>query len=76
MLFALGAYNAGAGHVRDGRRLARRLGLDDSLWFDNVEQAMLKLSEPRYAREATHGYVRGAEVVRLRARNPRPIPRL
>ena len=64
LLFALGAYNAGAGHVRDGRRLARRLGLDDSLWFDNVEQAMLKLSEPRYAREATHGYVRGAEVVR------------
>ena len=64
LLFALGAYNAGAGHVRDGRRLARRLGLDDSLWFDNVDQAMLKLSEPRYAREATHGYVRGAEVVR------------
>ena len=64
VLFALAAYNSGAGHVRDGRRLARRLGLDDSLWYDNVEQAMLKLSEPRYAREATHGYVRGAEVVR------------
>ena len=64
LLFALGAYNAGAGHVRDGRRLARRLGLDGSLWFGNVERAMLKLSEPRYAREATHGYVRGAEVVR------------
>ena len=64
LLFALAAYNAGAGHVRDGRRLARRLGLDSSLWFDNVEQAMLMLSEPQYAREAVHGYVRGSEVVR------------
>ena len=64
LLFALAAYNAGAGHVRDGRRLARRLDLDGSLWFGNVEQAMLKLSEPRHARESTHGYVRGSEVVR------------
>lgn len=62
--FALGAYNAGVGHVRDGRRLARRLELDDSLWFDNVEQAMLKLAEPEHARQATYGYVRGTEVVR------------
>lgn len=61
--FALAAYNAGAGHVRDGRRLARRLGLDGSIWFGNVEQAMLKLAEPAYAREAVHGYVRGSEVV-------------
>lgn len=61
--FALAAYNAGAGHVRDGRRLARRLELDDSIWFDNVELAMLKLMEPDYARQAAHGYVRGSEVV-------------
>ena len=60
--FALAAYNAGAGHVRDGRRLARRLGLDDSLWFDHVEQAMRKLSEPEYASQAAYGYVRGSEV--------------
>ncbi len=62
--FALGAYNAGAGHVRDGRRLARRLDLDGSLWFDNVERAMLKLAEPEYARESVYGYVRGIEVTR------------
>ena len=61
--FALAAYNAGPGHVRDGRRLAARLGLDGSLWFDNVEKAMLKLAEPEYARSAAHGYVRGTEVV-------------
>ena len=61
--FALAAYNAGPGHVRDGRRLAARLGLDGSLWFDNVETAMLKLAEPEYASLAAHGYVRGTEVV-------------
>ncbi|MDE0054932.1 MAG: transporter substrate-binding domain-containing protein [Gammaproteobacteria bacterium] len=63
-LFALGAYNAGHGHIRDGRRLARQLGLDGSLWFDNVEQAMLKLAEPEYAEQSVYGYVRGTEVVR------------
>lgn len=64
ILFALGAYNAGHGHVRDGRRLARELGLDDSIWFGNVELAMLKLAEPEYAKKAVYGYVRGGEVVR------------
>ncbi len=45
--FALGAYNAGAGHVRDGRRLARKLDLDGSLWFDIAERAMLKARRTR-----------------------------
>ena len=62
--FALAAYNAGYGHVRDGRRLARQLGMDGSLWFGNVEEAMLKLSDPEYASRAAHGYVRGSEVTR------------
>ena len=64
ILFALGAYNAGHGHIRDGRRLARELGLDGSLWFDNVELAMLKLAQPEYAKQSVYGYVRGTEVVR------------
>ncbi len=61
--FALAGYNAGHGHVRDARRLARELGLDPDRWFDNVELAMLKLSEPEYAQRARHGYVRGSEPV-------------
>ena len=61
--FALASYNAGMGHVSDARRLARRLGLNPDLWFDNVEKAMLLLSKPEYARQARHGYVRGAEPV-------------
>ena len=60
--FALASYNGGFGHVRDARRLARQLGLDGSQWFGHVEEAMLKLSEPRYANQAPYGYVRGSEV--------------
>lgn len=60
--FALASYNGGSGHVRDARRLARQLGLDGSRWFGHVEEAMLKLSEPRYASQAAYGYVRGSEV--------------
>jgi membrane-bound lytic murein transglycosylase F len=61
--FTLAGYNAGHGHVRDARRLARQLGLDPNQWFDNVEIAMLKLSQAEYARQARHGFVRGREPV-------------
>ncbi len=64
MWFALAAYNAGAGHVRDARRLARQQGWDPNRWFDNVERAMLLLSKPKYAKQARHGYVRGGEPVK------------
>lgn len=62
--FALAAYNAGFGHVRDARRLANELGLDPNRWFDNVEEAMLLLSKRTWYRRATFGYVRGREVVK------------
>ncbi|MEX1080948.1 MAG: transporter substrate-binding domain-containing protein [Halofilum sp. (in: g-proteobacteria)] len=61
--FMLAAYNAGAGHVRDARALAERLGLDPDRWFGNVEQAMLKLSNRQHFRDASFGYVRGQEPV-------------
>lgn len=63
MWFTLAAYNAGQGHVKDARRLARKLGLDGNRWFNNVEKAMLLLSKRKYARKARHGYVRGREPV-------------
>lgn len=59
--FALAAYNAGVGHVRDARRLAAQKGWDPDEWFGNVEEAMLLLSRPEYHRNARHGYVRGSE---------------
>ncbi len=61
--FALAAYNAGIGHVRDARRLARQKGWDANRWFDNVEKAMLLLAKKKYSKKAKHGYVRGHEPV-------------
>lgn len=61
--FTLAAYNAGLGHLFDARALARDQGLDPNRWFDNVEKAMLLLSNPKYYRKATYGYVRGIEPV-------------
>jgi len=63
MWFALASYNAGQGHVKDARRLARQQGLNPNHWFDNVEKAMLLLSQRKYSRKARYGYVRGAEPV-------------
>lgn len=64
LYFTLAAYNAGHGHVEDARRLAERLGKDPDKWFGHVEEAMLLLSQPEYARQARYGYVRGTEPVK------------
>jgi len=61
--FTLAAYNVGAGHVRDARRLARQQGLDPNRWFGEVEKAMLLLSQREYYRKSRFGYVRGQEPV-------------
>ncbi|VUD47209.1 Membrane-bound lytic murein transglycosylase F [Thalassocella blandensis] len=61
--FTLAAYNAGTGHVRDAMSLARQLGYDPYYWFNNVEKAMLLLSEPEYYKKSRFGYVRGSEPV-------------
>jgi len=61
--FTLASYNAGSGHVRDAIRLAKQKGYDGSVWFGNVEQAMLLLSKKEYASKARYGYVRGEEPV-------------
>lgn len=61
--FTLASYNAGYGHLLDAQRLAKQLGLDPNIWFDNVEVAMLKLAQPQYFKRARYGYVRGSEPV-------------
>jgi len=63
MWFTLAAYNAGQGHVKDARRLAKQQGLNPNRWFDNVEKAMLLLSKRKHFKKARHGYVRGREPV-------------
>ena len=63
VLFSLASYNAGYGHVKDAQRLARKLGLRDDKWFNNVERAMLLLQKRQYYQHARFGYVRGREPV-------------
>ncbi len=63
MWFTLASYNAGQGHVKDARRLARQQGLNPNRWFDHVEKAMLLLSQRKYSQKARYGYVRGTEPV-------------
>jgi len=63
MWFTLAAYNAGLGHVRDARHLARKMGWNPDRWFGNVERAMLLLSRRSFYQLATHGYARGSETV-------------
>ena len=58
---ALAAYNIGLSHVQDARQLAAEQGLNPNVWFDQVEQAILLLSTPKYARSARHGYCRGED---------------
>ncbi len=61
--FSLAAYNAGAGHVHDARRLARQVGLDPDRWFANTESAILLLSKKKYSSKARYGFVNGSEPV-------------
>lgn len=63
MWFTLAAYNAGVGHVRDARRLAKIKGWNANRWFNNVERAMLLLRLKKYYRKARFGFVRGREPV-------------
>ena len=62
--FTLAAYNAGIGHLNDARRLAGQEGWNPLAWFENVEKAMLLLAQPKYSKQARHGYVRGSEPVK------------
>jgi membrane-bound lytic murein transglycosylase F len=60
---ALASYNIGLGHVLDARELARKQGLDPDRW-SSLEKTLPLLADPRYYRNAQHGYCRGSEPVR------------
>lgn len=58
----LATYNAGMGHVADARRLVIDSNKDPNNW-DDIAEALLKLMDRRYHRNARYGYVRGTETV-------------
>ncbi len=61
--FVLAAYNVGTGHVFDAMRLATKYGKNPQIWYHNVEDYMLLLSEADYYADSLcfYGYCRGAE---------------
>lgn len=63
--FILASYNAGHAHVQDARRLAKKHGYDENVWFDNVEQGMLMKAKKQYYTDPVvrYGYCRGQEPV-------------
>ncbi|WP_084067798.1 membrane-bound lytic murein transglycosylase MltF [Desulfocicer vacuolatum] len=63
LLFAIGSYNVGYGHVRDAQRLAIKESLDPLKWA-SLEKTLPLLSKRKYYRKTRHGYARGWEPVR------------
>jgi len=61
--FVLASYNAGLGHILDGRRLTQKYGLDPNIWDGNVDHFILNLSDKEYYHDSVvyYGYLRGEE---------------
>ncbi|MFT4753080.1 MAG: membrane-bound lytic murein transglycosylase F [Salibacteraceae bacterium] len=61
--FSLASYNVGKGHVFDAQRLAKKYGKDPTIWDQNVEDMIVKLSKSKYYKdpEVYYGYCRGLE---------------
>lgn len=61
--FVMASYNAGAGHVADARRLAKKYHADPNKWHGQVEEYLLKLSQKKYYTDEVvkFGYCRGSE---------------
>lgn len=61
--FILAAYNVGAGHVLDARRLAVKYGKNPDKWNNNTDIYLLKKSNPTYYKDplSRYGYCRGRE---------------
>ncbi len=61
--FILASYNIGYGHIQDARRLAEKYGADPNIWHGNVEEWLLKKSDPKYYTDMVvkYGYARGIE---------------
>ncbi len=63
MLFAMGSYNIGYGHVRDAQKIAVQEGLDADRW-SSMKIVLPYLMKRSYYLHTEHGYARGREAVR------------
>ena len=60
---ALAAYNVGMGHIKDARRLARRMGKNPDAW-QGLKTVLPLLARKPYYETLQYGYARGWEPVR------------
>lgn len=60
--FALAAYNAGQGHIADARRLVIDFNKNPNQWEPTAD-ALIKLMDRTYYKNARHGFCRGIETV-------------
>ena len=60
--FALAAYNVGAGHLEDARKLTEAEGLDPNKWLD-VQKILPRLAQKQWYSKTRYGYARGGEPV-------------
>jgi membrane-bound lytic murein transglycosylase F len=49
--FVLASYNAGLSHIIDATKLAGKYGKNDTIWEENVENLLLKKSDPKFYRD-------------------------
>jgi membrane-bound lytic murein transglycosylase F len=63
--FILASYNIGPGHIIDAMSLAEKFGKDSKLWDHNVDEYLLKKSNPVFYRDPVvkYGYCRGIETL-------------
>ncbi len=63
--FILASYNAGLSHIIDARKLTQKYGKNPTLWHNNVEEYLLKKSNPTYYMDpiAPAGYCKCEEPV-------------
>ena len=61
--FTLGTFNSGRAHIDDARALCKKYDMNPDVWTDNVNEMLLKLSQPKYYRDEVvkNGYCRGIE---------------
>ncbi|MCP4119449.1 MAG: membrane-bound lytic murein transglycosylase MltF [Desulfobacteraceae bacterium] len=62
LLFALGSYNIGYGHIRDAQLIAQGKGWDKTRWH-TMEKTLPLLTKKRYYQTTQYGYARGREPV-------------
>jgi len=62
ILISLAAYNVGAGHISDAKKIARRMDLDPYKW-SSLKKTLPLLSDPQYYSHSAYGYCRGCEPV-------------